>query len=237
MRQQPIPFWKAAATTGGATLTGTAVWLNAEHVAASEGWISALVLAGIFVTLCAAATPPLAERAAKTGQPAKAVVLWLFFALAVSFSLIASITRSGGYRDTLVADVERGNISARLAEDAYAIAAANRSAECASGRGRKCREAETQLSQARSALRLAAPIRAADPAAVRLATLLGVSEAAVALYSPMALPLGLELGGFIFLAIGLSPRDRKPDSLRKRPRKKLNAKAKGRFGRISRLHK
>ncbi len=215
MRQQPSPLWKATATVGGAALTGTAVWLNAEHVAASEGWFSPLVLAGILVTLCAAATPPLAERAAKTGQPIKAVVLWLFFALAVSFSLTASITRSGGYRDSQVAEIERDNITARLVKDAYAIAIANRSAECASGRGPKCREAEAQLSQARSALRLAAPIRAADPAAVRLASLLGVSETAVALYSPMALPLGLELGGFIFLAIGLSPgRAAKPHRLR-----------------------
>jgi hypothetical protein len=205
MRRQRIPFWKASATVGGAALTGTAVWLNAEHVANSEGWFSPLVLAGIFVTLCAAATPPLAERAAKTGQFAKAVVLWLFFALAVSFSLTASITRSGGHRDTQVVAVERGNVTARLAKDAYAIAVANRNAECASGRGPKCREAETHLSQARNSLRSAAPIRAADPAAERLATLLGVSEAAVALYSPIALPLGLELGGFIFLATGLSP--------------------------------
>jgi hypothetical protein len=181
MRQQPIPFWKAAATTGGAALTGTAVWLNAEHVAASEGWVSPLVLAGIFVTLCAAATPPLAERAAKSGQPAKAVVLWLFFALAVSFSLTASITRYGGYRDTQVAEAEQGNITARLAKDAYAIAVADRSAECATGRGSKCRDAQTALIQARTALRLTAPTRVADPAAERLATLLGVSQNAVAL--------------------------------------------------------
>jgi hypothetical protein len=110
MRRQPIPFWKASATAGGAALTGTAVWLNAEHVAVSEGWYSPLVLAGIFVTLCPAATPPLAERAVKTGQPAKAVVLWMFFALAVSFSLTASIARSGGYRDTQVAEAEQSTL-------------------------------------------------------------------------------------------------------------------------------
>jgi hypothetical protein len=155
--------------------------------------------------LCAAATPPLAERAAKTGQPAKAVMLWLFFALAVSFSLTASITRSGGYRDSQVAEVERGNITAQLAKDAYAMAAANLSAECANGRGPKCRQADIRLGQARTALTQAAPIRTADPAAERLAALLGVNRTEVALYSPLALPLGLELGGFIFLAIGLSP--------------------------------
>ncbi len=224
MRRQPIPLWKATATVGGAALTGTAVWLNAEHVAASEGWFSPLVLAGIFVTLCAAATPPLAERTAMTGQPIKAVVLWLFFALAMSFSLTASITRSGGHRDTQVAEIERGNIAAQLANDAYAIAVATRGAECASGRGPKCREAETQLRQARRAFRLAAPIRAADPVAERLANVLGVSQAAVALYSPMALPLGLELGGFIFLATGLSPGSNKP-TMRAPPKTKARAKS------------
>jgi hypothetical protein len=151
-------------------------------------------------------------------------VLWLFFALAMSFSLTASIARSGGYRDTQVAEAEQSNVTARLAKDAYEIAAANRRAECASGRGPRCREAETHLSQARAALRLTVPIRAADPAAGRLAALLGVSQTAVALYSPLALPLGLELGGFIFLALGLSPRCYRPESGRKRPRKKAKSK-------------
>jgi hypothetical protein len=204
MRRQPIPFWKASATVGGGALAGTAVWLNAEHVAASEGWFSPLVLAGIFVTLCAAATPPLAERATKTGQPAKAVVLWLFFALAVSFSLTASITRSGGYQDTHIAEAERGNITARLANDAYAIAVANRSAECASGRGPKCREAETHLSQARNALRLTAPIRAADPAAERV---LPCSASARPQWPLQSSRPATRIGTwwFIFLATGLSP--------------------------------
>lgn len=230
MRRQPIPFWKASATVGGGALTGTAVWLNAEHVAAGDGWFSPLVLAGIFVTLGAAATPPLAERAAKTGQLAKAAVLWLFFALAVSFSLTASITRSGGYRDNQVAEVERGNTTARLATEAYTIAVANRSAECASGRGPKCREAEMRLGQARIALTQAAPIRSADPTGERLAAVLGVSQTAVALYSPMALPLGLELGGFIFLAIGLSPR-------RPATRHRQRTNRKGGQRRVSRRHR
>ncbi len=221
MRRQPIPFWKAAATGGGAALTGTAVWLNAEHVAATEGWLSPLVLAGVFVTLCAAATPPLAERAAKTGQPAKAATLWLLFAIAVSFSLIASITRSAGHRDVQVAEAERENITARLAREAYEIAVADRRAECASGRGPKCREMETKWSRAREALSLAAPIRSADPAAERFAALLGIGEPTVTLYSPLALPLALELGGFVFLATGLSPRRNLPSIKNKRKKRKV----------------
>ena len=41
--------------------------------------------------------------------------------------------------------------------------------------------------------------------------MLGVQQASVALYAPLLLPLGLELGGFIFLALGLAPRRREED--------------------------
>jgi hypothetical protein len=209
---QNIPFSKAVATAGGSALTGAAVWLNAEHIAASEGWASPLVLAGIIVTICAAVTPPLAERAAKTEQPFKAVMLWAFFALAVSFSLTASISRSGGHRDAEVASAEQINIKARLAQEAYAAAQATVADECKK-RGSRCRAAEEALPVARAALMGAAPARTADPAAERIAHILGVSEASVALYSPLALPLGLELGGFIFLAVGLAPRRRKAEPI------------------------
>lgn len=235
MKRETIPLWKVGATAGGAALTGTAVWLNAEHIAASEGWFSPLVLAGIFVTLCAAATPPFAERAAKTGQPAKAAALWLFFALAVSFSLIASITRAGGHRDAQAVARQQSNTKTHLANEGYETAVANRVAECASGRGPRCRAAEVALTQARRVLGQAEPIRSADPAAERLAVLLGVSEASVALYSPLALPLGLELGGFIFLATGLSPRSKKPDSRPKRSGRNAKAKVRRKLAEPSRL--
>ena len=81
-----IPLWKAAAIAGGVSLTGAAVWLNAEHIAAAEGWASPLVLAGVITTICAALTPPDAERVAHEGQLLKAAVLWAFLALAVAFS-------------------------------------------------------------------------------------------------------------------------------------------------------
>jgi hypothetical protein len=148
MKREPIPLWKVGATAGGVALTGTAVWLNAEHVAASEGWFSPLVLAGIFVTLYAAATPPFAERTAKAGEPAKAAALWLFFALAVSFSLTASITRAGGHRDAQTAATQQSNIKTRLIKQAYEMAVADRQAECATGRGPKCRAAEAPLGEA-----------------------------------------------------------------------------------------
>ncbi len=34
-----IPIFKVTATVGGALLTSQAAWLNAVHVASSEGWV------------------------------------------------------------------------------------------------------------------------------------------------------------------------------------------------------
>jgi hypothetical protein len=202
-----ISLWKIIATLGGAALTGAAVWLNAEHVARAEGWDSPLVLAGVIVTLCAASAPPFAERAAKTGQPFKAVMLWLFFALAVAFSLSASIARSSGHVAGKAASTEASNAQAALAREAYEAAKASAAAECVK-RGRKCRELEGKVDEARKALARAAPVQSVDPGAERLAAVLGVSQDKVQLYAPLFLPLGLELGGFIFLALGLAPRRR-----------------------------
>jgi hypothetical protein len=206
-----IPISKIAATIGGAGLAASAVWLNAEHVAESEGWQSPLVVAGVIVTICAASAPPLAERAAKTGQPLKAAMLWAFFVLAVGFSLSASIARSSGYVAGKAAAAEQSNDAARLAREAYEAAKASQAAECATGRGSRCRAAEDAVSDARKALARAAPMQSADPGSERLAAVLGVDEGTVQLYAPLLLPLGLELGGYIFLAFGLAPATRRKD--------------------------
>ncbi|HVQ43853.1 MAG TPA: hypothetical protein VMT30_02715 [Candidatus Saccharimonadia bacterium] len=200
-------IWKIPAVIGGTCLTATAVWLNAEHVATSEGWNSPLVAAGIIVTICAASTPPLAERAMKSGQPAKAVMLWLFFMLAVGFSLSASITRSSGYVSGKVTTAETINRTAKLADEAYTAAKRSMEAECAK-RGNRCRDMERKVDEARKTLTTTKPVQAVDAGSDRLAAVLGIDETKVQLYVPLLLPLGLEIGGFIFLAFGLSPRRR-----------------------------
>ena len=209
---QTTPVWKIAATVGGSALTGAAVWLNATHIAHTEGWGSPLVAAGVIVTLCAAVTPPFAERAAKTGQPAKAVLLWAFFALAVSFSLSASIARSSGYTASKVATVEQANEGAKLAKEAYEAAKQTQQDECKK-RGARCRAAEDAVTAARAKLATAAPVQSADPGAERLAAVLGIQPSTVQLYAPLLLPLGLELGGFIFLAAGLAPARRRENEI------------------------
>lgn len=203
-----LPYAKILAAIGGTGLTAAAVWLNAEHVADAEGWESPLVLAGVIVTLCAASAPPMAERAAKTGQPFKAAMIWVFFALAVGFSLSASISRSSGYVAGKIASAEGSNKTAQLAEEAYETLKASIAAECVK-RGPQCRKLEGKLEEARKALENAAPVTAADPGSERLAAVLGIEEASVQLYVPLLLPLGLEFGGFIFLAFGFAPRSRK----------------------------
>ncbi len=202
-----MPYSKIIAAVGGTGLTAAAVWLNAEHVAATESWNSPLVLAGVIVTLCAASALPMAERAAKTGQPLKAAALCLFFVLAVGFSLSASIARSSGYVAGKIASAESGNKAVKLAEEAYAAAKMSVEAECAK-RGNKCRELEKKADEARAAVMTAKPVQSADPGSERLAAVLGIDEAKIQLYVPLLLPLGLEFGGFIFLAFGFAPRRR-----------------------------
>lgn len=206
------PIWKIIATAGGTALTGAAIIMNAQHVAAADGWDSPLVWAAIIVTACAAVTPPFAERCSKDGQPAKAALLWLFFSLAVGFSLTASIARTSSYSESRSASVEQTNAKAKLAREAYEQATAARDAECASGRGPKCKGLEDRADQLRSELATASPVQSADPGAERLAAVLGVGQDAVALYVPLLLPLGLELGGFIFLAAGLAPARRRRET-------------------------
>ena len=49
--------------------------------------------------------------------------------------------------------------------------------------------------------------------AERLAAVLGIQPSTVQLYAPLLLPIGLELGGFIFLAAALAPAGRRDDEI------------------------
>jgi hypothetical protein len=95
-----------------------------------------------------------------------------------------------------------------LAREAYEDAKKVREDECKARCNSKCRKAEDALAMARSTLATMPGPRIADPGAERIANILGVSAAKVALYSPLALALGMELGGLIFLAAGRAPRRR-----------------------------
>jgi hypothetical protein len=61
--------------------------------------------------------------------------------------------------------------------------------------GRRYRFTATTHPVARNTLATRPGPRVADPDTERIANILGVAETDVALYSPLALPLGMELGG------------------------------------------
>jgi hypothetical protein len=117
-RYKTIPLMKFVATGVGIALCGGDTWLNAEHIAHSEGWASSLVVVVILATIGAALALPIAERCAKTKQPVKAGLLMLFFVLMMLFSFSASVGRTGGKRDLETAAARADNTRVVLARDA-----------------------------------------------------------------------------------------------------------------------
>jgi hypothetical protein len=198
------PIWKIVATSAGAGLTGVATYMNADAIAAGEGWLSPLTIGTIILTISGALALPLAERALHVGQWLKAAFLVLFFVLVLIGSLMNTLARTASYRDATVATGIAINARAELAREAYTAAQRTVADECKK-RGPLCRAAEAAVVEARLHLASAAPPKVADPAAQRLAAILGISESAIALYVPLILPTALELGGFLLLALGLAP--------------------------------
>jgi hypothetical protein len=198
---------KIVATGTGVALCAVEVWLNAEHIAHIEGWGSSLVAATIAASISAAASLPLAERAAKAGQTAKAAGLVAFFLLMVSFSFTASVARVGGKHDGEVNAAEGSNAKAKLADEAYRDAKQGAAEACTDKtRGSTaCRKATTKLDKARSALAEAPAPKTVDSMADRIAAVLPVTKQQVQTFQPLLLPLGLQIGGFILLALGLAP--------------------------------
>jgi hypothetical protein len=160
----------------------------------------------VVASIGASAALPLAERAAKTRQAAKAVGLALFFVVMVAFSFCASVERIGGKRDGETASARSDNERVKLLREGYNAAKKTADAECAKGQGKKCRAAEDAVTKARESLSAKPAERVVDSMAVRISAALPFMTAeAVELYQPLVLPFGLQLGGFLMLALGLSP--------------------------------
>jgi hypothetical protein len=227
-RYNRIPLTKFVATGTGLALCAVDTALNAEHIAHVEGWASSLVAAVVVASIGAAAALPLAERAAKTRQAAKAAGLALFFLVMVTFSFCASVERIGGKRDGETASARSDNERIKLLREGYDAAKKTADAECAKGQTKRCRTAEEAVNKAREGLTSKPAERVVDSMAVRISAALPFLTAAdVELYQPLVLPFGLQLGGFLMLALGLSPRRTEPEPKPKRkPRKKAAAKPK-----------
>jgi hypothetical protein len=203
-RQSPAPLDKIVAVVFALPLIAAETGLNAEHLAASEGWASTLVLGAVGATLAAAAALPIAERALAKGYRIKAFGLGVFFALMLAASFSNSVGRVGGKHDGDVSSAKGHNAKMALAQEAYTAAQKTVADECTK-RGPKCRKAEDAVKSAREAFAAIPAAKVEDPMARRLAAASGLSEATVALYQPLLFPLALQIGGFFFLAYGFAP--------------------------------
>lgn len=204
----------------GVVLLSTDIVLNAEYIARGEGWLSSMVAITIVTTIAAGAALPQAERAFNARQWLKAAGLIAFFALVVTYSLSVAIDRWGAFRDAATADSHQINVTATQAAAAVSDAERTVAAECGR-RGPRCRAAEARLSEARERL-AATPVarEALDGMSARLAALTGLSDRTIRLLQPLALPIALQIGAFVFLAIGFAPEKRRKATPRKAKAKK-----------------
>jgi hypothetical protein len=203
-RQSPKPLDKIVAVIAAIPLVAAETGLNAGHLAATEGWMSTLVLGAVGATLAAAIALPIAERALAKGYWLKALGLGLFFVVMLASSFSTSVGRVGGKHDGDVSSARGHNARMKLAKEAYDAAQKTVADECVK-RGPKCRAAEDAVTAARTALAAIPAPKVEDPMAKRLAAASGLSEATVALYQPLLFPLALQIGGFFFLAYGFAP--------------------------------
>ncbi len=240
-RTYSYPVFKIVATTLACSFFAVETWLNADTVAHVDGWLSPAVALVTMASLGAFAALPLAERAAAARQYAKAAGLGVLFALMATYSLTASLDRVAGGKDTAVATVAGDNTRTTLAKEGYETAQRAVTAECASGRGRKCRDAEAALAEARKVYSAAPATRVEDSGTKRITAVLPfLSADNVRLYQPLILPVAFQLGAFLMLALGLSPRGKEPAPAtqpeqqakkKRKPRKrKLTAVAKAENG-------
>lgn len=199
-------YGKIAALLLAVPLIGAETALNAEDIAASEGWLSTLVIGTVAATLSAAAALPIAERAWREGSRAKAFGFMLFFAGMLAYSFTTSVGRVSRNADNILAQAQGHNGKLALARQTYEDARNAALTECATGRGSRCRDAEAARAIAYNALMIQPAAVAENSMARRISQATGFSVETVELYQPLLFPLMLHLGGFIFLAYALAPR-------------------------------
>ena len=234
MAKRSYSKWPIAAMTCGVALTAVEV-IGAVGFLLEQSSPSYLVAGGAIVTIVAAMLIPLAERCWRKGRYLMSVLL--IGALVPSLSLIfsAAVERTGGARDE--ANRSRQVIAQQIelkrsaADEARAVAAEDEAAakaECATGRKAKCLGLEARAEASRKRLDEARTAQAqagvvpSDPQARRLAAILSVSEADIALYQPLLLPLSISALGLLLMAVGAhQPKRRKAKKVAKR--KKLKA--------------
>lgn len=229
MAKSSYPKWAYTAIAGGVALTAIEVYGAVSYLVHQEQ-PNYLVAGGAVVTIAAAGLPILAGRCWRGGRWLLAGLLWLAMIPALSVILCAAVERTGSAKDT--ADRDRQAVSQKigLAREAVADAKAEvvaseakAAAECSRSqnpkvdpRGPFCKAAEERADKSRKRLEAArgelaqAGVVPKDPMASRLAAVIPVSEAAIALYQPLVLPLAISGLGLLLIAAGAhSPKPRR----------------------------
>lgn len=235
MAKPRYPKWAYAAIAGGVALTAIEVY-GAVSYLVSQAQPNYLVAGGAVVTIAAAGLPILAGRCWRGGRWLLAGLLWLAMVPALSVILCAAVERTGGAKDAgdrdRQATAQRIGLAREAVANAKAVADADESAakaECASGRKQKCLGLEARADKSRERLETArtklaqAGVVPKDPMASRLAAVLPVSEAAIALYQPLVLPLAISITGLLLIAAGAHQPKRRKAQKRRGKRKKRRA--------------
>jgi hypothetical protein len=225
-----------AAIVGGALLTTIEV-IGAVGYLVNQNQPSYLVPGGAVVTIVAAVLPVLASRCWATRRYMLAILLWMAMVPALSVIVCPAVERTGSANDHANRDrqagVQRIELARSAEREAKATADADETAaraECASGRGSKCQGLEARADQSRQRLEAArgavaqAGVAPKDPLASRIAAVLPISEAAVSLYQPLALPLAISALGLLLIAAGGHTPQQPAKAMRKR-RKRRRRKA------------
>ena len=220
---------RAVATAVGIGLIGLSGWYSWTHFHDVTAPIAVAVGAGML---------HFAEVSWHERKRLRALFFGGLALLAALISLTGVVSRTGSVADATLQARQSENLprqQAQLALDeakaAHKAAEAAAGAECSSGRGRRCtaledREAAARkrVDDARVGLAGAGAHTAEDPLARRLAALLpGVSEGAIQLYLPLALPVWLELSGLLLVSFGLAPHRKVQPIARRAKRKKKRA--------------
>jgi hypothetical protein len=239
MAKFSYPKWACAAIAGGAALTAIEVY-GAVSYLVSQAQPNYLVAGGAVVTIAAAGLPILAGRCWRGGRWLLGGLLWLALVPALSVILCAAVERTGGAKDS--ADRDRQVVAQKIglareavadakadvrADEAKAVAECSRSQNPkVSPRGPHCTAAEERAEKSRERLKAArgelvqAGVVPKDPMASRLAAVLPVSEADIALYQPLVLPLAISITGLLLIAAGAHQPKRRKVQARRGKRKK-----------------
>lgn len=186
-------FARGLATFAGLAVFSVAGYINVHHTADPDmkivvGTLAAAAAVAAYVMKCAVSR----------GSYGIAFLALLGVLGGESFGFITTMERLLSARADLAQSIATQNAPYVQAKSAVEYAESAAKTECSSGRGRKCKEAEAKLDQARAALAKTPASKASN----HIATVMGIDPMIVDLAPALAGTLALTLLGFVFLWFG-----------------------------------